>query len=257
MLSCTTDRLDQLMGATHEPDGVFHYLPFNFAASTILMLSCLTRESILTLSTDLNRLADEIRWASPNYFLNVPTLLERVRRGVEDAIAKRPAVIRSLFARARTAWQRQHVGRGRALDAFWLALGRGLIFRKIRERFGTHLRALICGSAPLAPETQQFFLMLGIPLLQAYGLTETPGICPLDDPPLPLEPGYIVTAISGIERKLGENEEIVVRRPHIFLGYWNRPEQPARGSRDGASADGRHQGHARRAGGGGESGRCA
>src|SRR5258708_8393839 len=56
MLSCTTERLDQLMGATHEPDRVFHYLPFNFAASTILMLSCLARESVLTLSTDLNLL---------------------------------------------------------------------------------------------------------------------------------------------------------------------------------------------------------
>ena len=233
MLSCTTERLDQLMGATHEPDRVFHYLPFNFAASTILMLSCLTRESVLTLSTDLNKLADEIRLASPNYFLNVPTLLKRVRRGVEEAIAKRPAVIRSLFAKARTAWQRKHVGRGRALDAFWLALGRALIFRKIRERFGPHLRALICGSAPLAPETQQFFLMLGIPVLQAYGLTETTGICTLDDPRVPVEPGYVGTAISGIEMKLIENEEIVVRGPHIFPGYWNRPEETARVLQDG------------------------
>src|SRR6266404_1804595 len=233
MLSCTTERLDQLMGATHEPDRVFHYLPFNFAASTILLLSCLTRESVLTLSTDLNKLADEIRLASPNYFLNVPTLLERVRRGVEEAIAKRPAAIRSLFARARTAWQRQHVGRGRALDAFWLALGRALIFRKIREHFGPHLRALICGSAPLAPETQQFFLMLGIPVLQAYGLTETTGICTLDDPRVPVEPGYVGTVISGIEIKLAENEEIVVRGPHIFPGYWNRPEETARVLQDG------------------------
>ncbi len=233
MLSCTTERLDQLMGATHEPDRVFHYLPFNFAASTILLLSCLTRESVLTLSTDLNKLAEEIRLASPNYFLNVPTLLERVRRGVEEAIAKRPAVIRSLFAKARTAWQRQHVGRGRALDAFWLALGRALIFRKIRERFGTHLRALICGSAPLAPETQQFFLMLGIPVLQAYGLTETTGICTLDDPRVPVEPGYVGTAITGIEMKLAENEEIVVRGPHIFPGYWNRPEETARVLQEG------------------------
>jgi long-chain acyl-CoA synthetase len=103
MLSCTTERLDQLMGATHEPDRVFHYLPFNFAASTILLLSCLARESVLTLSTDLNRLADEIHLVSPNYFLNVPTLLERVRRGVEDAIANRPAVIRSLFSRFESA----------------------------------------------------------------------------------------------------------------------------------------------------------
>ena len=233
MLSCTTEGFDQLMGATHEPDRVFHYLPFNFAASTILLLSCLTRESILTLSSDLNKLADEIRLATPHYFLNVPTLLERVRRGVEEAIARRPAIIRSLFARARTAWQRQHVGRGRALDAFCLALGRALIFRKIRERFGPHLRALICGSAPLAPETQQFFLMLGIPVLQAYGLTETTGICTLDDPRVPVEPGYVGAAISGIEMKLAENEEIVVRGPHIFPGYWNRPVETARVLQDG------------------------
>ncbi len=233
MLSCTTERLDQLMGATHEPDRVFHYLPFNFAASTMLLLSCLTRESVLTLSTDLNKLADEMRLASPNYFLNVPTLLERVRRGVEEAIAKRPAIIRSLFAKARAAWQRLHVGRGRALDAFWLAVGRGLIFRKIRERFGTHLRALICGSAPLAPETQQFFLMLGIPVLQAYGLTETTGICTLDDPRVPVEPGYVGSVITGIEMKLAEGEEIIVRGPHIFPGYWNRPEETARVLQDG------------------------
>jgi len=125
------------------------------------------------------------------------------------------------------------VGRGRTLDEFWLALGRALIFRKIRERFGPHLRALICGSAPLAPETQQFFLMLGIPVLQAYGLTETTGICTLDDPRMPVEPGYVGTVITGTEMKVAENEEIVVRGPHIFPGYWNRPEETTRVLQDG------------------------
>ncbi len=91
MLSCTSERLDQLMGQAREPDRVFHYAPFNFAASWILLLSCLSRESALTMSTDLSRLPDEIRLSAPHYFLNVPTLLERVRRGVEDALAKRPA----------------------------------------------------------------------------------------------------------------------------------------------------------------------
>lgn len=233
MISCATERLDQLMGETHEPDRVFHYLPFNFAASWIVLLTYLTRESVLTLSTDLNKLADEIRLASPHYFLNVPTLLERVRRGVEEALSKRPAMIRSLFAKARDAWQRLHVGRGRALDSLWLAIGRKVIFGKIKERFGGHLRTLICGSAPLLPETQQFFLMLGIPVLQGYGLTETTGICTLDDPRLPVEPGYVGTAISGIEMKISENEEIIVRGPHIFPGYWNRPEETARVLQDG------------------------
>jgi long-chain acyl-CoA synthetase len=232
MLTCTTDRLNQLMRETREPDRVFHYLPFNFAASWIVLLSYLTRESVLTLSTDLNKLADEIRLAAPHYFLNVPTLLERVRRGAEDALSKRQALIRWLFGKARDAWQRQQIGRGGILDAFWLMLGRRLIFRKIKERFGSHLRALICGSAPLSPETQQFFLMLGIPVLQGYGLTETTGICTLDDPRVPVEPGYVGTAITGIEMKLAENDEIIVRGPHIFAGYWNRPQETAGVLRD-------------------------
>jgi long-chain acyl-CoA synthetase len=233
MLACTRERLELLMGTTHEPDRVFHYGPFSFAASWVLLLTCLSRESVLTLSTDLTKLADEIRLASPHYFLNVPTLLERVRRGVEENLSKRAAPVRSLYAKARDAWMRKHVGRGRAADAFWLALGRKFIFSKIKDRFGPNIRALICGSAPLAPETQQFFLMLGIPVLQAYGLTETTAICTLDDPRVPVEPGYVGTAVNGIEMKAGENEEIMVRGPNIFPGYWNRPEETARVLQDG------------------------
>ncbi len=235
MLARTTERLGQLMSVKGggSPDRVFHYLPFNFAASWLLLLSCLTRETTLTLSTDLNKLAEEIRLSSPNYFLNVPTLLERVRRGVEEALSKRAAPIQTLFGKSREAWQRQNTGHASALDKSWLWLARKMIFDKIRERFGRDLRALICGSAPLAPETQQFFLMLRIPVLQAYGLTETTGICTMDDPREPAEPGYVGAAIPGIEMKTGQNEEILTRGPHIFTGYWNRQEETARLLRDG------------------------
>ncbi len=223
MLACTTERLDQLMGATREPDRVFHYLPLSFAGSWVILLSCLSRESALTLSTDLNRLADEIQIASAHYFLNVPTLLERVRRGVLDAIAKRDAAIQKIFRKASVAWERGQENQQRLSDAIWLFLGRNLIFRKIRERFGSHLRALICGSAPLAPETQQFFQMLGISVLQGYGLTETTALCTLDDPRITAEPGRVGEAVPGIEMRTGENDEILVRGPNIFPGYWNRP----------------------------------
>jgi len=88
MIGCTTQRLDQLMRLPaqpiSEPDRVFLYAPMNFAASWMLMLSAFSREAELTLSTDLTRLADEIRLAASHYFLNVPTLLERVKRGVEE-----------------------------------------------------------------------------------------------------------------------------------------------------------------------------
>ena len=234
MLGRTTARLGQLMtGTGGGPDRVFHYLPFSFAASWLLLLSCLMRETTLTLSTDLNRLADEIRLSSPNYFLNVPTLLERVRRGVEEALSKRAAPIRLLARKSRVAWQRGKARSASATDRLWLWLAEKLILSKIKVRFGRDLRALICGSAPLAPETQQFFQMLGIPVLQAYGLTETTGICTMDDPREPAEPGYVGSAIPGIEMKVGEDEEIVTRGPHIFPGYWNRPAETARVLQDG------------------------
>ena len=233
MITCTTERLDQLMCKVSEPDSIFLYAPMNFAASWMLMLSAFSRKAMLTLSTDLTRLADELPLSAPHYFLNVPTFLERVKRGVEEKIAKQAAPIRAMYARARGAWQRQNAGGGKSFDALWLMLGRKLIFAKVKERFGPNLRALICGSAPLAPETQQFFLMLGIPVLQAYGLTETTALCTLDDPRVPVEPGYVGPAIPGIEMQLADNDEIIVRGPNIFSGYWNRPEETARVLHDG------------------------
>jgi long-chain acyl-CoA synthetase len=171
--------------------------------------------------------------ASPHYFLNVPTLLERVRRGVLDAIAKRDTAIQMIFGKAREAWERGQENQQRVSDALWLFLGRKLIFRKIRARFGPHLRALICGSAPLAPETQQFFEMLGIPVLQGYGLTETTALCTLDDPRIAAEPGRVGEAIPGIEMRSGENDEILVRGPNIFPGYWNRVLETEKVLKDG------------------------
>ncbi len=232
MLSCTAARLDQLMGRPGVPDRVFHYLPFCFAGSWILLLSCLSRTSVLRLSTDLTKLADEIRSAAPNYFLNVPMLLERIRAGVDDNLRKRGGAIAGIYGRAKAAWQRLDAKSPHPWDFFWLGLAGLLIFPSVRKRLGPNLRALICGSAPLARETQLFFMMLGIRVLQSYGLTETTAICTMDDPGH-VEPGRVGPAIPGIEMKLGENDEIIVRGPNIFAGYWQRPEQTAAVLRDG------------------------
>jgi long-chain acyl-CoA synthetase len=232
MLSCTKSRLENLMGPRDVPDRVFHYLPFCFAGSWILLLSCLSRNSVLTMSMDLTKLADEIRAAAPDYFLNVPALLERIRTGVGDNIRKRGGAIARIFENANAAWLRLDAKAPHAWDFFWLGLAGVLIFPSIRKRMGPNLRALICGSAPLARETQLFFMMLGIRVLQVYGLTETTAICTMDDPQH-VEPGRVGPAIPGIEMKIAEDGEIVVRGPNIFPGYWRRPEQTAAVLRNG------------------------
>lgn len=226
MLGCTAVRLDQLMRGETGQDRIFHYLPFSFCASWIAVLTFMLRGSLVTLNTDLTKIPNDMPVVAPHYFLNVPQLLERMRRGVDEQIAKQGGIAKVLYSRAKAAWARKG-------SSPWLWLGNSLVFPKIRKKLlGENLKALICGSAPLTPETQDYFRMLGIPVLQVYGLTETTGICTMDDPDHPV-PGRVGPAIPGIEMKLGENDEVIVRGPNVFPGYWNRPQQSADVLRDG------------------------
>jgi long-chain acyl-CoA synthetase len=170
--------------------------------------------------------------AAPNYFLNVPALLERVRSGIEDQLAKRGGFARTVYQKGKAAWFRKEEGHSEGLDSMWLALANALVFPKIKEKIGPNLKALICGSAPLAKETQLFFFMLDIPVLQVYGLTETTAICTMDHPQQVVA-GKVGPAIRGIEMKLGENDEVLVRGPNIFPGYWNRKEETEKAFLDG------------------------
>jgi long-chain acyl-CoA synthetase len=233
MLGCTAARLDLLMGDRSGQDRIFHYLPFSFCASWIAMLTFLLRGSLITLNTDLTKLPTDMAAVAPHYFLNVPQLLERMRRGVDEQIEQRGGLAQAIYSRAKFAWARQKEKRPQSRDALWLWLANSIVFPTIRKKMvGENLKALICGSAPLAPETQDYFSMLGIPVLQVYGLTETTGICTMDDPHQ-FEPGRVGPAIPGIEMRIGENDEIVVRGPNVFPGYWNRPQQTADVLRDG------------------------
>jgi long-chain acyl-CoA synthetase len=232
MLGCTNARLDELMGSRTEPDRIFHYLPFSFAASWIAMLSFLSRESTLTLSSDLTKLAEEMKLASPDYFLNVPTLLERVRKRIQETIQTRGALAATVFSKAQSAYERAGTGGVKLADSFWLGIAKRFMFPTIRSGLGANLKALICGSAPLALETQRFFMALGIPVLQVYGLTETTAICTMDDPHR-VVPGSVGVAIPGSEIKVAETGEILVRGPHIFPGYWKREKATADALEDG------------------------
>ena len=234
MLGCTSGRLDQLMKKRPGQDAVFHYLPLCFAGSWIMMLTCLLRGNKVTLNTDLGKISVEMRLAAPDYFLNVPALLERMRKAVDEQLWKTGGFPLKVYTKAKGAWVRRQEGKSRAGDRFWLGVANRLVFPTIRKKMiGGKLRALICGSAPLSVETQLFFMMLGIPVLQVYGLTETTAICTMDDPDAPVTPGRAGPAITGVAMKISENSEIVVRGPNIFPGYWNRPEETAKVLRDG------------------------
>ena len=151
MLERTSERLSELMPGSAGQDRVFHYLPFTFAASWIALLTFLKRRSLVTLNMDLTKIASDMRTVAPDYFLNVPQLLERMRRAVDEQLWKTGGVaLADLLARQRCVGA-QAAESVEAGDVLWLWLAnKALVFPTIRKKMiGENLKALICGSAPL------------------------------------------------------------------------------------------------------------
>lgn len=200
-------------------DRVLHYLPLCFAGSRIVAWTCLVRGRLLLLVADPATLVDAVPIAAPHWFLNVPMVLDRIRRGAEQAIAARRAPVRALYRRGL---------RGRGWSA---RVADRLVFRAIRRRLGPNLRFVVSGSAPLSHETQRWFETIGIPVLQVYGLTETTAIATMDDPEAVIA-GRVGVALDGVELRITDGE-LEVRGPNVFAGYWGRPEATAAALVDG------------------------
>ena len=158
ILKCTSAQLDILMNNRPGQDRVYQWAPLNFAAAWITLLTSLLRGSSVSMNTDLSKLAAELRTVAPDYFVNVPALLERVRRAVDEQLWKTGGMIFAIYSRAKAAYMRNQEGLASFADSLWLALANALVFPSIRKKMiGANLKALICGSAPLSLDTQLYF----------------------------------------------------------------------------------------------------
>jgi long-chain acyl-CoA synthetase len=184
----------------------------------------------------LAKLQPEIREVKPTWFLAPPRVWERIYTSIRGEILKRPAFIQKLFFAglgmgiAAARYKR----RGQAVPLHIrvpLQLVHALIFGKIRERLGGRLRIAASGAAPLSADLAEFFEAVGIPLAEGYGLTEggVTALNPLDTP----HPGSIGKPLPGVEFKVGDEGELLLRGPCISKGYYKDPEATAELIRDG------------------------
>ena len=232
MIPQTIERLGRVVGKRAGVDRVFHYLPFCFAASRMMLWTQLSRPNPLMMSTDLNNLVVEMAVAKPNYFLNVPAVLERIRNGVGAKIREQGGMGLSLYEKGQAAYRKVLAGEASFFDRVALGLAERVVFPRIKEKIGPNLEFLISGSAPLSEDTQRWFQMIGIPVYQAYGLTETTGIVSLDDPD-EVEPGRVGVPLEGQTVEITDEGELRVKGPNIFQGYWHMAEETAKTVRDG------------------------
>ncbi|MGL6006444.1 AMP-dependent synthetase/ligase [Aeromonas sobria] len=180
---------------------------------------------------DPQKVMEVIDEVKPTVMCAVPRLYEKAYAMIQAKVAQAPAPRRALFGWATRVGKQMVATRQAGKSAspqlyaqLWLA--ERLVFRKLRARFGGRTRFLPVAGARLADDVNLFFQAMGLNLKYGYGMTETTAtVCCYEDQQFKL--GSIGTALNGIEVKLGENNELLVRSPTVMRGYYNKPQATA------------------------------
>ena len=179
-------------------------------------------------------LAANMLEARPTIMTAVPRLYETLHQRILLGIERQGGWRAKLFHRAVA------LGSKRYRDPASLTFGERavdrlldvLVRRKVGARFGGRLKAMVSGGAPLTPEIGIFFLALGVPLLQGYGQTEASPVVSAN-PPKRIKIDTVGPALDGVQVRIGDDGEILVRGGLVMKGYWNDPEATARALADG------------------------
>ena len=181
----------------------------------------------------VEHLAADMLSVRPTILTAVPRVLEVIRARVLTQVQRQPPWRQALFRRAmELGFARvngEHMGvRHRLLD---LLLDR-LVRAKVRARFGGRLKAAMSGGARLEPEVGRFFLALGLMIMQGYGQTEAGPVISAN-PPDAIRIDTVGRVLEGVELRLAEDGEILVRGDLVMQGYWGLPQATAAAIRDG------------------------
>lgn len=179
----------------------------------------------------IERVPTQLPEIRPTIIASVPRLFERSYIKIISKVKQEGGAKRRLFEWALRVGRkvREAEWRGERPSAFLrgqLTVARARIFAKVLERLGGRLRFSISGGAPLAGEVAEFFDILGLPILQGYGLTES---APIIATNLAHRNriGSVGPVLPGVEVRIASDGEILARGPNIMRGYWNQPDATA------------------------------
>ncbi len=183
---------------------------------------------------DVGVLLPQVR---PTLMCAVPRFYEKVFAKVHEKVAASSAVRRALFAWAVRTGSAVSLKKRNGLPvprllALRHAVADRLVLSKIRAGFGGRTRLLPCAGAPLSPAIEEFFHSVGVFVCQGYGLTETTATVTCHDP-AHFRVGTVGSPLPGIEVRISEEGEVLVKARTVMQGYWNRPVETAAVFRDG------------------------
>jgi len=215
-----------------EQDVVLSILPLSHSFERMAFYCYLHSGMSIYYAEAFDKVAENLREVRPTVLVGVPRLFEKMRERILAASLELPALRRRLLLWGlQTGERSQRAWRTVGTVSPWLRwqhqAAERLVLSRIRHQLGLdRIRSLISGGAALAPDVAYFFLGLGLEILQGYGLTETSPVVTVN-PPGANKIGTVGRPIPGVEVKIADDGEILVRGPNVMLGYYNRPEETA------------------------------
>lgn len=230
-------RAIQSVGLLDENDVQYLWLPLAHVFGKVLTAGHITIGHVTAVDGRVDKIITNLPLIQPTYMAAVPRIFEKVYNGVAaKARASGGAKYKIFKWASEVAREYAKVTQnnlrltGKATAPLGLstkhALADKLVYTKIREAFGGRLRACVSGSAALAPDIGYFFSGVGIHILEGYGLTES-SAASFVNPGESYRTGTVGKPLPGLEVRIAEDGEIMLRGPGIMQGYHGLPEKTA------------------------------
>jgi long-chain acyl-CoA synthetase len=182
----------------------------------------------------LEKLAANIEEVRPTLMVVVPRLFEMLRSRMLKTIEKQGGLGEKLLGRA-LAIGKERYEKGSIPLKDWPAdlAVKLLLKRKVAQKFGGRIKAMVSGGAPLNPDVGLFFHSLGLTMLQGYGQTEAGPVISCNRPKNGIRIETVGPPLLNTEVRFAEDGELLVRGELVMHGYWNNEEETARVLKDG------------------------
>ena len=203
-------------------DGCISFLPLSHITARALDYAMFFYGAQIAYCPKFDQLPVTMKQVRPTVFVGVPRVYEKIRQGVEQKSAASKMKARILAWAVNTgAKHREAVLDGKTPGSLLWKIANKLVYSKIGEAFGGRVHTFISGGAPLGIDTGNWFASVGISVLEGYGLTETSPVIAINTPRVH-RMGSVGKPLPNVECKLAADDELLVRGPGIFQGYWQK-----------------------------------
>ena len=225
----TAEAVVDHVGGFGPDDNVLSYLPLSHVAEQLLSMHMpMAIGGTIYCLQDLLLLGDTLREVRPGFFLGVPRVWEKIQAKIVAAAAGNSPMKKKIGMWAKgvglTAGYAEQAGEGKP---FFYGLANKLVFSKVKDLLGLdRCKIAVSSTAPIAKNTLEFFLSLGIPICEVYGMSECTGPATICHPGK-YRTGFAGYALPGTEIKIADDGEVCMKGPHVMPGYLKNEEATA------------------------------